>query len=261
MTGQKPRRSLGTKKGWAQELRTRVFQPLVGRAELTPSEQLSNHYVDSRTSSSTGSKGCLGPRHPAPGSRPCGPMGLCQDSMLARLPIDPAEPRWAHMARILVLIQPQFPQGHQGHANAGLTGGEREMVKAKRCAQGAGHKGPAKPSTPEPARVPDSPRRGRPFAGARARAPEPDAGSQAGGGEARTHADLLLQEVQEQFLAFLGHLIADFQVLAASGRLRCRREVHRRLAAEDRRRRAPPSLCARPPLLPPEPNFIKFLIK
>lgn len=33
-------------------------------------------------------------------------------------------------------------------------------------------------------------------------------------------ADLLLQKVQEQFLALLGHLVADFRVLAAGARLR-----------------------------------------
>lgn len=44
-------------------------------------------------------------------------------------------------------------------------------------------------------------------------------------GEGQT-INLLLQEVQEELLALLRHLVADFLVLAAGARLRCRREVH-----------------------------------
>lgn len=86
------------------------------------------------------------------------------------------------------------------------------------------------------------------------RAPEADRGSSGKFREEGAPADLLLQEIQEQFLAFLRHLVADFQVLAAGARLRCRREVHGCSVLRGRHRHAPPlpitspqtpPLCAR----------------
>lgn len=65
-------------------------------------------------------------------------------------------------------------------------------------------------------------------------------------GEKGQTADLLLQEVQEELLALLRHLVADFQALAAGARLRCRREVHGCVASRDRRRPAGPPRVASP---------------
>lgn len=80
---------------------------------------------------------------------------------------------------------------------------------------------------------------------------EPEAGRGSSGKfrEEGAPADLLLQEIQEQFLTLLCHLVAHFQVLAAGARLRCGREVHGCLEPRGRSRHAPQPRVASPPTL------------